>query len=170
MEFRKAIKEDLPKLESLLKGVIKNMHDQGIKIWNEYYPYEEYINDIENNQLFVLDDNGKIACAFSLLENNPAESFFNWEDVDAKVLYGNRLAVSLDYSKQGIGKKVMEFNKEYSHKNNYAYFRLLVGENNYPAIRLYEKSGYKQVEGKFVEYSPASNCDIIELGYELKIK
>ena len=68
MELRLANKQDLPELEKMFNKIVEQMNNNGIYIWNEYYPYEEFENDIENNRLFLLIKDNKICASFVVLE------------------------------------------------------------------------------------------------------
>jgi len=54
MELRTAIKKDLPALEVMFKKIVENMHKNGVTIWNDSYPYEEFAGDLENNNLYLM--------------------------------------------------------------------------------------------------------------------
>ncbi len=67
METRLAIKTDLAELKTMFDKIVKVMESNKVFIWNEYYPYEEFENDIQNKNLYVTTENDKIISAFGLL-------------------------------------------------------------------------------------------------------
>lgn len=169
MECRLANKTDLPQLKTMFEDVVKNMHSQGITIWNEYYPYEEFEYDIDDKQLYLLMDNNVIVAAFVLYKYNNNLSCFNWQDVDADAMLLNRLGVNVNYLRRGIASKVLEEAKKISRKHNAEYIRLTVVDSNIPAINLYKKFGFVQVEGIYEEKISERNITLYEYGFELKI-
>ena len=46
MEIVVAKLEDLNRVKEIYNKIIKNMYDNDIKIWNEYYPNEVFESDI----------------------------------------------------------------------------------------------------------------------------
>ena len=64
------------------------------------------------------------------------------------------LGVKEEYRNQGIGRKLLEFIKEYAIKHGYTNLKLTVNEENENAIHLYEKLGFKV---KNISYSMSLN-------------
>ena len=60
MDFRQAVMQDLPQLKDMYKRIIKDMNEQNIQIWDDIYPCEFFEDDIKNNQLYILLNNGEI--------------------------------------------------------------------------------------------------------------
>lgn len=58
------------------------------------------------------------------------------------------LVVSEKFKHQGIGKFAVEFTIDYLAKRGYQHIKLHTTEDNLPAIRLYEKSGFRLIENK----------------------
>ena len=169
MELRLAKKQDLPKLEEMFIKIVEQMNNNGIYIWNEYYPYEEFENDIENNRLFLLTKDNDICASFVVLDELTGEECFNWENKNEKALYMARLGVNVNFLRQGIGTKVLEIGKNIAKQKGLNYIRFTVVKENTPAITLYSKNNFKQVDGIYREYSESLNKTIEELGFELKL-
>jgi len=51
-----------------------------------------------------------------------------------------------DFLKCGVGKSLIDFSVEHSIKSNVKSIRLDVYQKNIPAIKLYEKCGFKYVD------------------------
>ena len=60
MDFRLAGMQDLLQLKDVYKQIIKNMDEQDIQIWDDIYPCKFFEEDIKNNQLYVLLNNGQL--------------------------------------------------------------------------------------------------------------
>ncbi|MDD3287781.1 MAG: hypothetical protein PHX43_02075 [Alphaproteobacteria bacterium] len=77
MKIRTAEKEDLPALEVLFRKIIENMYKNGIIIWNESYPYEEFAGDIENGNLYLITNKNEIVAAFGMYDSANGQDFLN---------------------------------------------------------------------------------------------
>lgn len=168
MEIRLAQRSDLPQLKTMFEKIVKKMEENGVYIWNEFYPYEEFEYDIDDKQLYLLMDNNVIVATFVLYKYDTNKlNCFNWQDVDADAMLLNRLGVNVNYLRQGIASKVLEEAKKISRKHNAEYIRLTVVDSNIPAINLYKKSGFVQVEGIYEEKIPERNITLYEYGFEI---
>lgn len=113
------------------------------------YPIRETaVNGVENNDLFVLKINDEIAG--SIILNNEQEGSYSqgsWgiEANPKEIIVIHTLVVNPKYKKSGIGKKLMDFVKNYGIECGMKTIRLDVSIHNTPAISLYEKCGYKYV-------------------------
>ena len=170
MNCRLATKSDLSKLESMYEKIIENMNNQNIKIWHQYYPFDEFEFDIENGNLFVLENSEDIICAFAVTNENDASRNFKWNDPNAKAVYLSRLGVNTNYLKQGFGTIAIEHLKRIAIKRNASAIRLMVAIENIPATNLYLKNGFRKVDGISEEFAECLNKTITEYGYEFLIK
>ena len=100
MDFRQAVMQDLPQLKDMYKRIIKDMNEQNIQIWDDIYPCEFFEDDIKNNQLYILLNNGEIVSAFVLSDTNSGEIAVEWNNNHAKAVYIDRLSVNVKYSKK----------------------------------------------------------------------
>ena len=168
MICRLANSNDLSVLEIMFKEIVKNMHNHGITIWNEYYPFEEFEIDIQKNQLYLLVDNNEIFATFVLYPSDTSDCFA-WKSKDKEAMLLNRLGVNVKYLKQGVAFKVLDEAKKIAKKKNFKYLRLAVVDSNIPAINLYKKYGFKKVDGIYKEYIKERDITLVEYGFELKI-
>lgn len=166
MNLRLANMDDLPKLKLIYEKIVDNMNRNNIKIWNEIYPCEFLIEDIENNRLYILVDNNDIIAAFALCESNLGEDYVEWTSKHDKALYIDRLGVNVNYLRKGIGSIVLNKAVEVARNKNTKYLRLFVVDINEPAIKLYLKSGFKRVEGIYDEVI-YDNLVLHEYGFEI---
>ncbi len=168
MDFRQAVMQDLPQLKDMYKRIIKDMNEQNIQIWDDIYPCEFFEDDIKNNQLYILLNNGEIVSAFVLSDTNSGETAVEWNDNHAKAVYIDRLGVNVKYSKKGIGSQMLDKAKEIAKTLNAEYLRLFVVDINIPAIQLYNKKKFIKVNGVYNEIFD-DGFVLHEHGYEIKL-
>ena len=145
------------------------MKSNNVFIWNEYYPYEEFENDIQNKNLYVVTQDDKIISAFELFDNVSGSNCFEWNDKNAKALYLGRFGVNPDYQKCGYGSKTINEAINITKNLGAKYLRLQVVDTNIPAINFYKKFGFNCVNGKFKEHIKETNTTLIEYGFEIKL-
>ena len=168
MDFRLAGMQDLLQLKDVYKQIVKNMDEQDIQIWDDIYPCEFFEEDIKNNQLYILLNNGEIVSAFVLSDTNSGETAVEWNDNHAKAVYIDRLGVNVKYSKKGIGSLMLDNAKEIAKTLNAEYLRLFVVDINIPAIQLYTKKEFIKVNGVYNEIFDDGFL-LHEHGYEIKL-
>lgn len=168
MDFRQAVMQDLPQLKDMYKRIIKDMNEQNIQIWDDIYPCEFFEDDIKNNQLYILLNNGEIVSAFVLSDTNSGETAVEWNNNHAKAVYIDRLGVNVKYSKKGIGSQMLDKAKEIAKTLNAEYLRLFVIDINIPAIQLYTKKEFIKVNGVYNEIFD-DGFVLHEHGYEIKL-
>ena len=167
MDFRLAGMQDLLQLKDVYKQIIKNMDEQDIQIWDDIYPCEFFEEDIKNNQLYVLLNNGEIVSAF-LCKTNTGENAVKWNENHAETFYIDRLGVNIKYLKKGIGGLMLDKAKEMAKTFGAEYLRLFVVDVNIPATQLYEKNGFLKADGVYDEAFD-DGFVLHEFGYEIKL-
>ena len=167
MDFRLAGMQDLLQLKDVYKQIVKNMDEQDIQIWDDIYPCEFFEEDIKNNQLYVLLNNGEIVSAF-LCKTNTGENAVKWNENHAEDFYIDRLGVNIKYLKKGIGGLMLDKAKEMAKTFGAEYLRLFVVDVNIPAIQLYEKNGFLKADGVYDEAFD-DGFVLHEFGYEIKL-
>jgi ribosomal protein S18 acetylase RimI-like enzyme len=166
MDFRLADIQDLPRLKAVYKGIIQNMNDNQIEIWDDIYPCEFFEEDIQNKQLYVLCDNNEIVSAFALCSTHSGEKSVNWKDNAGKARYIDRLGVNVNYSGKGIGSYMLAKAKETAKTLGAEYLRLFVVDINEPGICLYTKNGFTKATGVYEEVIE-DDLVLHEYGYEI---
>lgn len=169
MQYRKATYMDLPVLNKILSNVIEHMHQNNIRIWNEFYPAEELENDIAHNNLYVIVSEEQIVSVFGIYDTIPSQNNFKWKDEKGKALYFGRFFVNTNFLRKGIGTQTLAMAQDISKQKKAAYLRLLVSDENTPAINLYVKNNFEKVEGMCIEFSEGLNKNITEFGFEKEI-
>lgn len=168
MKFKLAEKDDLLNIKAMYEKIVENMNKNNIEIWDEIYPCEFFQDDIENNRLYLLvEENDDIVAAFALSELNTGESHLKWKDATSKALYIDRFGVNVDYLKQGIGAIMLKNAMEIAKQKDAKYLRLFVVDINKPAINLYMKNRFKQVDGIYEE--KIDDFVLREYGFEIEV-
>ena len=167
MKTRLATKDDLPGLYRLFAGAVAELRRGKIFIWDDVYPACVLESDIESGGLYVMEENGELTAAFALCDINECEGSIDWIDNFARALFIYRLAVDTRYLHQGVGSLALREAAREAKLRGAEYLRLLVGDVNVPAVRLYEKNGFSLAKGTFKKVvSP--EITLRELGYEIK--
>jgi len=114
------------------------------------YPVRQNaIDGVGHGNLYVAKHNGKIVASL-ILSHKPEPAYYKakWEFEsdysDVFIVY--TFVVHPDFLKCGVGKALMDFSIEYSINSHAKSIRLDVYERNMPAIRLYEKCGFKYID------------------------
>lgn len=142
---------DIDELEQLYNDLNdyleKNINYPGWK--KDIYPIrKDAVNGISECNLYVAKYNGKIIGSI-ILSHKPEPAYYKvkWnlklDYSDVLVIY--TFVVHPDFLKCGVGKTLIEFAIKHSINLNIKSIRLDVYENNIPAIKLYEKLGFKYV-------------------------
>ena len=144
MLFRNALHEDKKAILNLYDEVRNAGRISGYSDWNEYYPTEEILdNDYQDQEIFVLEENGLIIAAVSLLGSDDLDNEpLNWANLKSCV--PARLCVSTEYQHKGIARLVMKNVIAYAKSNGFQSLRLLASVINIPANRLYASMGFIQ--------------------------
>lgn len=167
MNLRLAEKHDLPQLKTMYEKITDNMIKNAIQIWDEVYPCEFFQYDIESDRLYILTEDDDIVAAFALCESNDGEGYLKWKDIKGKAIYIDRFGVNVNYLRQGIGGIMLKNAMELAKQKGAKYLRLFVVDINKPAINLYLKNGFNQVDGIYEER--IDNSVLYEYGFEIEI-
>ena len=168
MEFRPATEKDLPALKALYRVLVTNLDSKGIHIWDDAYPMEFLHMDLDKNRLWVLTDEEAPLGAVALCKTDPGKKFIQWENPEAPALYMARLGVALEKQRLGLGRILMDHALAAARAQGAEYLRLFVAECNAPAIRLYERMGFRQMPGLY-ELRIDESMVLYERGYEIAL-
>ncbi len=158
LEYRTAVDSDLDEVHALISAATAAMIKDNILQWDEIYPNREIIaEDIENGQLTVGTDNGRIAVIYTLNQECD-EGYTNgeWEYTDNSFCVVHRLCVSPEYQNKGIGRSAMLRIEDEARKIGVTSVRLDAFSENPAALRLYENLGFRTAgyaywrKGKFL--------------------
>lgn len=114
------------------------------------YPVRQNaIDGIEHGNLYTARHNGKIAGSL-ILSHKPEPAYYKakwqFESDYSDVFVVYTFVVHPDFLKCGVGKALMDFASDHAVKEHARSIRLDVYEKNMPAIRLYEKCGFKYID------------------------
>lgn len=168
MEARLANLDDFVQIKKIYAEIVADMIAKNLNIWDEIYPCSCFMEDIQRERLYVIENNGSIVSAFALCSHNDGNQQVTWHDPKATYLYLDRLGVCVKEQKKGMGALAIQSAMEFAKKRKIAYLRLFVVEENHAAINLYEKMGFQKAMGIYHEVID-DTLTLHELGYEIKI-
>lgn len=150
--FNLGKENDIDELEQLYND-LNDYLEQGINYpgWKKgIYPVRQNaINGVKDGNLYVSKYNGKIIGSV-ILSHEPEPAYYKakWEfESDySDVFVVHTFVVHPKFLRYGVGKALMDFSIEHSVKSQVKSIRLDVYEGNTPAIRLYEKCGFKYID------------------------
>lgn len=113
------------------------------------YPTAKTAEDaIGEGTLYVLRMDGAIAGSI-ILNHEPETAYEEAEwNIDAdydEIIVVHTLVVHPRFMRRGVSGRLMEFAREHAASSGMKAVRLDVSAGNIPAIRLYERSGYKYI-------------------------
>ncbi len=167
MKLRLATEKDLPEISRLFASITRKLDSENICIWDEVYPDCAFPDDIKRESLFVLEEDNRLISAFALCPPQEDEGSIVWENSTEKGVYLFRFGVAPDCLKKGIGTYMLKEAERIAKERGGEYLRLLVVDYNTPAIRFYEKNGYRKAKGYYVK--DQDGLILKEYGYELKL-
>lgn len=162
MQFRKAKRSDLIKIEAIIPQVVKTGEGKGLN-WTSTYPtIYHFEKDFENEELYVMvsnaDENEDVVYGAVVLNSNEDINYkkVTWSS-SQKALVPHRLMVNPEFQRMGNGKRLITFIEEEGKRRNLKSIRLDTNITNERAQGLYIKSGFKKVgvinlEGKSGEF------------------
>lgn len=155
MNFRKTTEKDLDLVIKIIDEAKEFLKNNNIDQWQNGYPNEEIIlKDIENDNSYVLEDNGEII-ATTVLSFDGDKNYDVIKDgkwiTNNKYGVTHRIAVSRKCSKKGIGKFIIKISEDIARENNIKSMRADTHKDNKVMQSLLLKSGYKYCGIIFVE-------------------
>ncbi len=167
MLLRKAEWHDLQRLTALYRETVADMQKRGLYIWDEVYPCCYLREDIEAGRLYLAEKEKKLLGALSLSGEGRYDGL-QWKSGEKRACYIDRLAVNPAYSGQGIGGAMLSAAAAVAKEKGAEVLRLLVVEENVPAIRFYEKNGFCRANGVHIE-GIDEELSLREFGYEREL-
>lgn len=148
LEIRPAMESEFPLVRDFYYALIDDMESEKYPPgWKKgIYPENSYIKDaVLKGTLHIGVSDGKIVSAMVLNDEfNPGYNSASWDDINFSVIH--ILGVSPRYAGKGVGSAMIKRALEISKKRGKAAVRLDVLIGNIPAVRLYEKNGFKYVD------------------------
>ncbi len=144
--FRIAAQCDFLEIWQIFQDAVEYHKTQGIAQWDEVYPDRNTIeNDIQNQQMYLLTENGAILAAVVLNGEQDAEyQTGKWQYTDGKIAVIHRLCVKPAEQHRGLGRKMMLLAEQELLRQGYTSVRLDAFTHNPFSCRLYESIGYRR--------------------------
>ena len=143
MQLRPAELGDLPQLKAVYQGIIRDMTQRDLTIWDEIYPCAFFEEDIEQNRLYLLLEEDAVVAAFALCSSHAGAGRVKWEKPDARACYLERLGVHADYARGGIGSALLDQAAALAGGRGAEYLRLLTP----PPLRSTGKTAFRGRKG-----------------------
>lgn len=165
IKIRLATLNDIDNINLLYNNVIKDLDRKGIDmLWGDVYPFCEVGNDINNESMYIVEFEETIIGSFVLSDfDDPDYHNIEWK-INREFIYLNRLVVDPLFQGKGIAMNILGLIADQMKNSRYKVIRLTVYEGNYPAIKLYEKFGFKKINVGFWQLE-----DKKFIGYEKEI-
>lgn len=129
--FRRAQEKDLKEIIELCE-LVKITYP----LWNEYYPvYDNFLEDYQNNHLFILEVAGKIIGSIGAEKSD-------WHE---NTLTLHMFMIHPQYRNQGYGTKLFQSTENLLAKEGETQVDLLVRNDNTKAIKMYLRLGYQNL-------------------------
>lgn len=137
-EIKLLTKENIPFVCELMseENNVSALHTNIISFEEWDRTFTETENDYDEENFIIY--NNSIPCAWLKLNGLQSKD----------TAWISMLVVPEKFKHQGIGKFAVEFVIDYLAKRRYQHIKLHTTEDNLPAIRLYEKSGFRLIENK----------------------
>lgn len=168
--FRKGTRDDIPGIKTMFSKIVLQMIGSGLNIWDDIYPNSAVEEDIENGYLYVMEADGNITAAFSLLPSfdDDAVNTVKWPCEEKDVMYMFRLGVDPSSKRKGYASAAIDFCRQVCRENGKKLIALYAAEKNIPARSFYEKNGFTRMDGERTEVI-TEDFSLTEYGYCLRV-
>lgn len=158
--------QDLTAILELIEEAKSSMREQGNPQWDEHYPLSEHFEeDLEQNHLYVLEENATIY-GFIVIDQNQAEWYDELEwPVNREGAYViHRLTGSKAY--KGAATQLLEFVFDYIRDKGVNIIITDTFALNKPAQGLFSKFGFHKVGEQKMDYHPYDKGDAFYAYYK----
>ena len=149
MIIRKTNKSDLNAVMPIFEEARKTIATLGIDQWQNGYPSEDVIlSDIDNDQSYICDVDGKICGTFAMLtEGEPTydkiyDGHWLTGDESHDYIAIHRVAISVSSRGSGLSGKIIEHAADFAKKNGRKSLRIDTHRGNKVMRRMLEKNGF----------------------------
>ena len=156
MIFRKANEADLEGVYALYRSVIGSR----FCVWDDNYPgWIDIHEDDENGTLYVMEEEGAIIGAISIVVHNELDELTFWQRRNARELA--RVTVAPGQQGKGIARQMVTQTAAILKGQGVEAIHLLVAEANPPAQRVYRKCGFRFLGSCFMFGHDYIGCEKI---------
>lgn len=147
MKIKKVTPAEVTVIFNFVKAAISKMISQGIFQWDEIYPtQEDFLNDAQNNQLYIVEIDEKPAACFTLNKDCDEEyKNGNWSYTGEDYVVIHRLCVDPEFQNQGVGRKTCLMIEDFVKGQGVRAIKLDCFTQNPYSQKMYDKLGYKIV-------------------------
>lgn len=146
MNYRQANINDIDNVMIVVEDARAYLKEQGNGQWQFGYPSrDDFINDINNKNLYVIEEDGLIVacCAITGYEEAYMHMYEGGWLTDYEYTVMHRVAVKKEYRGKGYGSKLFEVFIEVSKERGIHSLRIDTHENNKLLRHLMEKFNFK---------------------------
>jgi ribosomal protein S18 acetylase RimI-like enzyme len=144
MIIRLATPNDIEPITQLVAQIVPVMNATGNFQWDSTYPNTEvFKNDINLQQLWVAEVDGKVAGITAITTDQQAEYANVGMDITQTAIVTHRLAVGLDYRGMGIAGALLNQADIIAKARGINILRIDTNSNNKATRKLFPKLGYE---------------------------
>jgi GNAT superfamily N-acetyltransferase len=152
--FRKATIDDLEAVLFVINKAKERMKSHMSGQWQDGSPSKEtFVNDINEEHLYVLTTFDKVICVLALLDHESAyDTLLSGEwlhNLPYKVIH--RFAVHEDYLGKGVASFMLKSAELQAKSEGIRQVRIDTHERNVPMVKLLLKNGYVQCGSTLIE-------------------
>lgn len=148
MIYRLARETDIDTICAFVDAAIQTLEEHGIFQWDSLYPTrEDFLDDVQKQQLYVGEINGKDLAVVYALNKESDEQYQNgaWKYPDCEYRVLHRLCVNPSYQHRGVAKNTLLYIERALRETGVEAIRLDAFSQNPFALSLYRNNGYEKV-------------------------
>jgi ribosomal protein S18 acetylase RimI-like enzyme len=144
--IRLADVRDLDEILSIVQLTIKEMHAIGNFQWDSSYPTKEhFLSDIENSELYVVEQDGKVQGFACINQDHPLEyGGLPWTTQDNAFVI-HRLAINPNFRQRGLAFVLCKFAEDLALSKRITSLRIDTFSENSKAQQLFSRLEYQFV-------------------------
>ncbi len=149
MKIRKTGKSDIKFIMPIFDEARRTIAALGIDQWQNGYPSEEVIlSDVDKDQSYLCDVDGKICGTFAMLENGEPtydkiyDGHWLTGDCSKDYIAIHRVAISVASRGSGLSGKIIEYAADFARSMGRKSLRIDTHRGNVVMRRMLEKNGF----------------------------
>jgi RimJ/RimL family protein N-acetyltransferase len=146
MQYRQSIESDIPSIMHIIHQAQTHLKEAGVNQWQNQYPNEDAIlNDIHNQESYVVLDNERVIGTFALsfrIEPTYNQIYEgNWLSIqDYAVIH--RIALDNEFKGLGVSTEVINSIEKWCVNNKIFSIKIDTHEDNKSMRKMLEKNGF----------------------------
>lgn len=149
--MQNGIRGKMTNIKKVEKNEIKQLAELAKEIWFEYWhsiltlgQIYYMVNKFQSGMAITDQMEREHYSYYFIKEDDKNIGYFGIAPQQGSLLL-SKLYIAKDYRNKGYGKKTFEIIKEIAKKNNFSKIQLTVNKQNFKAILIYEKWGFKSI-------------------------